>query len=214
MSQLPPPPPFDPLFYASPHVPQKSPRPTSVTVIAILAIIWGSLHVLAMLCTIPQYLGVNLAPNPAMDGIRKDPVLLSVSIFNMAIGLLLGVLVLACGIGALSLKPWSRIWMIRYAVIYFFFAIVSTVFNLLFIQPRMEQAMQTAMPANSPFNAAQFQSMMHIGRYVGVCFAVLFLLWPVAILYYMTRPHVKAAFQGGAPSVGYLTPMQPPPSMG
>lgn len=214
MSQFPTQPPYDPLFYESPPVPQKSPRPTSVTAISVIAIILGSLAILSMLCVIPQYFGLKIMPNSAIDGIRNDPLLFAISLVMMVMGLAFGILILVCGINALSLRPWARVWFVRYAVVYFFYLIISLIFNTVVIRPRVEQAMQSALPANSPLNTPQFQTAMQVSRYTGVCFGILFLLWPAAILYYMTRPHVKEAFARGMSGLGDSPSLPPPPSVG
>ncbi len=200
MSQIPTQPPYDPIFYASPHIQQKSPRPTSVTVIAVLAIIFGSLAVLGALCVLPQSFGLSLRPNPTMDAVRNDPILLSFSIFNQVIQLVFGVVLLITGISALSLKQWARVWMLRYAVAFLVFSILTTILNITVIHPRLQKAISSARPANSPLNTQQVQSILQITHYGGLCFATLFLLWPVAILYYMSRPHVKDAFARGMPA--------------
>jgi len=102
MSQYPPP--YDPLSYASPQYPQ-SRRPASVTTLAVLAIIFGSLGVLGTLCSLPQYLGVNLTPNPVVNRIRDDKLLMAWTIGTLAVGFVLSILELYAGIGSMSLKP-------------------------------------------------------------------------------------------------------------
>src|SRR5438270_11901094 len=107
MSQYPPPPPgypqqppqgyppqygqypqqYAPLPYGGVPPKPHSPRPTSVTVIAILAIVFGSLGVLAMLCSLPQYLGVNFGgANPVRDAVRADKLLWVYTIGTMVLG--------------------------------------------------------------------------------------------------------------------------------
>src|SRR5438552_3185890 len=54
-------PPMPPVGYASAYVRTPDPRPTSVKVISWMAIVFGSLGLLGGLCSIPQYLGVQMS---------------------------------------------------------------------------------------------------------------------------------------------------------
>jgi hypothetical protein len=185
------PPPFDPLPYATPPMPLQPRRPTSVTVIAIIAIIWGSIAVLAMMCAVPQYLGMQFTPNPVMDGIRKDPVLLGFHIASMVIGLALGIILLAGGIISLSLKPMGRTLLIVYAWGSIVTSIPSMILTVAVITPRTFQHVPN-MAANP-----QMAQIMKLSAYGGVALSVVALTWPVLILYFMSRPRVKTAFEEG-----------------
>jgi hypothetical protein len=190
MSQFPPP--NDPLSYASPS---RKARPTSVTVIAILAIIFASLVVLGTLCSLPQYLGVKFSPNPVIDRVRDDSFLLAVSISSMVIGFALAVVELYGGIGLLSLRRSARSLMIGYAWTKLVISIIEIGFTFLLVNPRMEKLIASAVSGGfSP----QMQSMMKMGMYAGTIAAIVFLVWPILILYYLKRPHVEAAFTSGA----------------
>jgi uncharacterized protein YneF (UPF0154 family) len=207
MSQFtpPPPPPPDSLGYATPmHQPNR--RPTVVTVLAILAIIFGSLGVLGGICNIPQYLGVRLMPNPILDGIQKDGVMLTFMLTSLAINLILSVILLIAGIGSLSLKPSSRVWMIRYALIHIVVTAVSLLLGLTFITARNHALMQKTLAANPQLNTPQMKMVLQYSTTGGYCFAIVFLIWPLLILYYMNRPQVKAAFD---PALPPLPPTQP-----
>lgn len=193
MSQYPPPQP--PLGYATAYVPGPDPRPTPVKVIAILAIIFGSFALLGGLCSIPQYLGVQLSPNPMMDAIRDDPVLRNTMIVSMIVSTLIGGLELACGIGALKLKPWARTGLIWYAILNIATTLVSVVLNVLVTNPRMQPLVQKALQTNSQLNTPYMQSAMRIGKYAGYGSAVLVVIWSAVVLRYMNRPDVKAAFE-------------------
>ena len=187
-------PPLDPLNYSTPYIPQPSPRPTSVTVFAVLGIIFGSLGVLGMLCSIPQYFGLQLAPNPMMDGIRKDPLLLTVTLGSLIVGFVMSVWLLVASIGMLSLKTWARKAMVRYGIVYLVTSILSIILSLSVTNPRMRQVTEQSMQSNAQLNTPQMKTIMRYSSYGGVCFAVVFLLWPILIIYFMSKPHVKSAF--------------------
>ena len=159
-------PPIDPLPYATPPMPMQPRRPTSVTVIAIIAIIWGSIAVLAMMCAVPQYLGMQFAPNPVMDGIRKDPVLLGFHIASMVIGMALGITLLAGGIMSLSLKPMGRTLLMVYAWGTIVTSIPSTILTVAVITPRTFQHVPN-MAANP-----QMAQIMKLSAYGGVALSI------------------------------------------
>jgi len=207
MSQFtpPPPPPPDSLGYATP-IQQPNRRPTVVTVFAVLAIIFGSLGALAGICNIPQYLGVRLTPNPILDSMQKDSVILSYMLISLVINLILSVILLTAGIGLLSLKPSSRVWIIRYAVIHIVVTVLGLILSLSFIQSRNQALLQQTLAANPQLNTPQMKAVVQYSAVGGYCFAVVFLIWPLLILYYMNRPHVKAAFD---PALPPLPPTQP-----
>jgi hypothetical protein len=205
-------PPMGPMSYASPQFPTPSPRPTSVTVFAILGIIFGSIGVLAMLCSLPQYLGVQFAPNPIMDGIRKDPLLMSVTIGSLVIGLGLSILELFASIGMLSLRRGARRQFVWYAILYIIVSILSIMLSLAVTNPRMQEVTQRSVQSNPQLNTPQMKAIMQYSSYGGVCMAVVMLIWPILILYFMTRPHVKHAFgeDGSSMPPMSMPPMAPP----
>lgn len=183
-------PPSPPLPYPMPSVPQPGRRPTSVTVISIIAIIWGSLAVLGGLCSIPQYMGVRFGPNPVADAINSDPVVVGFNISAMAVAVVLGIMMLAGGIAALSLKPIGRGLLIVYAIAQIAVSIVSVPVQAAIVYPHMMAAVQSKTGASSPIVAG-----MRIGFGAGLVFGLITLAWPIVILIFMSRPHVKAAFE-------------------
>jgi hypothetical protein len=201
-------PPFQP-DYASYGIRPPNPRPTSVTVIAIIAIIFGSLAVLGFLCSLPQYLGLKIAPNPVMDAMQNDPVIRWFMIITMGIGTVLAIVQLCGGIGALSLKRGSRRALIWYAVLYLIVGVLSLVMNVAVIGRHTQAAVNRSLASNPLINNPTMKTSMQYGTYGGYCFQVVFQIWPILILYFMSRPHVKAAFEGGG-SGGFGAPPAPP----
>lgn len=188
VSYFPPPP---GLPYATPEIPAPSPRPTSVTVLAIIAIVFGSLAVLGTLCSLFPYLGVQFTPNPVIDATRKDPLLLGYNLVSLVLGMVLGAVLLVGGISSLSLKPIGRRLMMGYAVVYLVISIPSAILNVAVITPRLLNHVQNL--GSNP----QLKTVLSYSAYLGVAMVLVFLIWPILILYYMTRPHVKSAFERG-----------------
>ena len=193
-------------------------RPTSVTVLAILGIIWGSFVLLGSLCQTLQFAGVSMDPNnPVVKGMHDDKLLFAWSIVGAVVNLVLGGLLLGGSIKALSLKPLGRSWMIAYSWLDIGFTLISTVVSVAVVMPRIQVVMQSV---NS--NPA-IRSVMQISMWGGFVFALVLLAFPALILYFMSRPNVKEAFLRGmvAPTQqwgGGVPPQQgggyPPPPGG
>jgi hypothetical protein len=194
MSQYPPA--GQPLSYDT--TPRK--RPTSVTVIAVLAIVFGSLGVLGTLCSLPQWMGVSIGPNRVMDEMRKDSVFVTYTIVSMLIGLALAVMELWGGIGALSLKAPARRVLVRFAIADIVVSVLGLIYGLATMGRNLE--LMARVVQSTPGTAAakaQMQQIMQLSFYGGMIGSVVTLIWPVLVLIYMNKPHVKAAFgEGGA----------------
>jgi hypothetical protein len=188
-----------PLDYASASLPAPNPRPTSVTVIAILGIIFGALGILGGLCTLPQYLGMDLTPggNPMIGAVRNDPILIGMTLGGMVLGMLLGGIELFGSVGLLQLKPLGRTLMIVYAIAMIAMAVISLPINILLVNSRM-LAMAASLPATPGMNPAAMTKLIQYSMYGGECWSVVFLIWPALVLYFLNQPAVKLAF-GQAP---------------
>lgn len=192
MSQMPPP--VDMLQYATPL---PKPRPTSVTVIAIIAIVFGGMGVLGGFCALPQFLGVNFGPNP----MAQSRGLLIYSIVNTGVGFVLAIVELFGGIGMLSLKKAARKALVWFAIATIVVSLITLAIYPLVIGPIMEKSMMAAMkttPGGPP--PATATTIMHWASYGGMFGSVLSLIWPILILYFVRRPHVKEAFERGMPA--------------
>jgi hypothetical protein len=197
MSQLPPP--NDPLSYASAGIRIPSPRPTSVTVIAVLAIVFGSIGVLGELCSIPQYLGAGFMPNPVMDAMRADSLLIGILVGSLLVSMLTSVMLLWGGIGAISLKASARKVLVAYAILGIATTVVGLALNFTVTGSRSETAFQKGIQSMPQAQAAMTQKMHVISYYGGIGVSIIYLIWPLLVLYFMNRPHVKSAFEQGMP---------------
>jgi hypothetical protein len=178
-------------------------KPTSVKVISIMAMGFGGLGILGGLCSLPQYLGVQFAPNPMMDAMRADALLNNITIASLIIGVLLAILELASGVGAFQLRPWARKGLIYFAALNLGVTIIGLVLNFTIMGPRMARIIQNTIGSNPQLNTPTMAMAMKVSQYVGYAIQVLTVLWTLIVLYVMTRPHVKAAFAGpGAPPTG------------
>lgn len=191
-----------------------SPRPTSVTVISIFAIILGSLFLLCGGAGVVFQLMVLLSGgrNPFMPGtvggpaavIRTDTATTVYGVITGVINLLIAAAMLAIGIGGLKLRPWARRAMVPFALFIICWATLLTIVQIAWIGPRTiayAQQMQSQMRAPpNPALTGDFAMLMQvIGGIVGwVCWCAL----PVCALIFWRRPAVVSAFEG--------SPAQPP----
>lgn len=176
-------PPFDPTNMYQPEYQQAVPkRPTSVTVLAIIGIILGSLSVLCSpMGLLPYFVQIG-PPNPMIDSVKNDPALFGYMIGSIAVGWVIGLLLLVGSIGALLLKDWARKGLLTYAWIQIVLGVIGFIAMITWFNPRM-----TAAAGSNKAAALGGQ----IGGMIG---AIIGLILPVLILVFMNRPHVKAAF--------------------
>ena len=186
--------------------------PTSVMVVSILGIIYGAVIVLGAPCGI--FLTFHpLTPNPAADALAKDSGYVITVVISSAINFCLGLLLLASSIGSLKLKPWARLGMNVYAVVYVITNFVGTIVAFVFVMPKMADAM-----ANMPPAAAQAAKIVAlIGGVFGFLIALAIAL---IILVTFNRRIARDAFQGIFPAdptnfpVDYHYPDPPLPPEG
>ena len=183
-----------PVDYAAPH---ESPRPTSVSVLAGIGIVLGSLGLLCKLGNGAFSLLIKLPqPNPVLDTIRDNPTIRAIVLVSMLTGSLISLLLLLSSLGSLALKAWARGGMFCYAALALLMTVVEQAVNYYVVAPELERAMRQA-------GAPQVPGMALLSGPIGITIGVLVRLWyPAAIFYYYTRPRVKEAFARGLPGKG------------
>ena len=122
-------------------------RPTSVTVLGILNIIFAAIGVLGFAAWVAMsFMPLNANPkNPCMELIQQDALYAIYTKISVAIGLVASIVLGLAGIGLLMLRPWGRSLSIGYSI----YAIVivfinSAVFYYCFFQAML--AKQAALP--------------------------------------------------------------------
>ena len=214
--------------YQSPQTPTAPLRPTSVTVLAILGIIFGGMGVLCKPLSLAAIFIPQPAPNPAVE-MQKD--MMAFNLANAAVGTAVSVLLLAASIGCLSLKPWARKGMLTYAGLALALTVVGAIITFVWMMPKIQEMQRQMMAQQSAGGTPPPPQMMSIVQSAGTIGAVLgtvgALIYPTCLLYFFTRPNVKSAFGDpsfagaghgappyGAPQPGgyYANqPPQPPP---
>ena len=187
------------------YPPPVNPRPTSVTVLAIIGIVWAALLLLCnSIALIPMFVELGV-PDPVVAGIKADPVAYGWSVASVVARVVLAIALLTGSIGALMLKPVGRAAMLFYAWAIIAISLADVVMSVLVLFPIMRNAL-----GGNPQLASVVMGQQ-IGAIVGILVAM---AYPILVLVFMSKPHVKAAFAGtaaGAPAGAYY---MPPPGAG
>ena len=182
-----------------PYASAISSRPGAITVMSILAIIFGSL---GLLCGLPGLVselimlatgGRNMfAPNvPAMStGIIAFGAVRSVIVLALSAALLAG------GIGGLKVRPWARRLLINWSIAVIVWATINLIVTLVWVNPATADYVRSAQLRTN----AQAAKMM--GSFMGPFQTVMaFIGWalelvlPICFLILWRSPKVVAAFE-------------------
>lgn len=159
-------------------------RPTSALVFAVLHIAFGVMGSLGLLLSLAM---LRLVPNSG----QFDPFAQMGEGFRvfqnvqMVLGGLANVVLIAAGVGLLRLREWARLASLGYAVFAIVAGLVGTAVTMsVVVYPMLQKT-------------GQQQAMVFgvVGGSLGGCLG---LLYPAAILFFLTRPHVVAAFRRAA----------------
>lgn len=201
------------------------PRPTPVTVVAILHFVFGGLGLACALISIgsvalidPQALAQMGGPPPKgqpdpgkiqQDLMHKLEIELPIPNKTFEIGkaifnLLFSILMIISGIGLLQLRPWGRTTSLFYAVASIVFHLAVTVYTAIFVMPvtsrLMKQMFQELQRPNmNPQEAAAMRtmtSMMDLAMWGGLFISLVVLAYPVTVLIIMNLRKTKLAFAG------------------
>lgn len=164
-------------------------RPTSVTVFGILNIIFAVIGFVGILIS-TVFLFMSGSNNPALRIMHENPLFLTWMKLMLPLGILADLVLLAAGIGLLSMKRWGRQASIGYAI----YAIATGVLGMaihffIMVRPLLQEAGRAQGP--EAFGAIGGA----IGGTIGGCFS---LAYPIVLLIFMLRPNMAAAFENTA----------------
>ena len=204
MSNYPPPPgsnsAYPPPGYVPPYASVVSPRPTSVTVMSILAIIFGSLGLLCGLGGLVFQVfalatgGKNpFAPNaPVMN----DTAVVAYGTVMSVIRLGFCGMLLAGGIGGLKLQPWARRTMILWSLALIALATINLLIMLVWVNPVTVAHLKAVQRQTNPQAAQALNSMLGplqmVWAFIGWA---LEMILPSCFLLLWRSPRVVAAFE-------------------
>jgi hypothetical protein len=188
-------------------------RPASVTVVAILQLVFG---VLGLLCHVmtgaTQLVGGTPgfgqpAAQPQGGGMEdlgkrlekaiqeKAPATKALEYATSAINLFLAVLMILSGIGLLTMRSWGWYLTIAYAILSILMTIGLTGYDLAVSLPVTQEALRTIVPKNQ--EEQTFLTIMQVGIYVGVVGPLVWMIYPILILILTARRSVRVALLGG-----------------
>jgi hypothetical protein len=165
-------------------------RPTSVTVMAIIGIIYGAMGFLCSPLALIPYFMTMPQPVPAIDAVKNDQLLFGWTMASLAMGWLLAIFLLIGAVGALGLKQWARQVLIGWAITSALLSIAGICMQAIVIMPRIAEYTRNQ---SGPERAGAAAGGM-IGLVLGVLLGVGI---PGTMLFIMTRPNVKDAFARG-----------------
>jgi hypothetical protein len=128
---------------------------------------------------------------------QKFPAIRPIEAADQGLNLLLCVLLLVCAVGLLRWQAWGRKLSILYAVLSIGSKVFTVVFAYTIIWPLMREYLQ-GFPARSDADEA-FINMLGTFLTVVPFFAVLFVIYPLVVLFVMLSAPIIMAFGGPAP---------------
>ncbi len=180
-------------------------RPTAVTVMGILNIVFGSLSLLCLACSgIILLIMANQSGlgNPVLElfeAMRREiPGYVPVTILSLTLGVLMAVLLIVAGIGLLNMRGWGRVLSIVYGIVTILTQIGAMIYQFAYVNPAMQRVHENLPPAfrggmsgDPTFNAI----MSMLGAILGMVYAIVLLIM-------MLLPGVSAAFGRGGDNSG------------
>ena len=187
------------------------PRPTSVTVMGILNIIFGSLFLLCYLCNGVSLImqssnrggGFGGANDPGVELMNQMqaeiPGFMAYQVGSSLLHLTLSILLLTSGIGLLNMANWARILCIFYAILTILSQIGALIFQLAYVNPAMNRWQQEFIArqgAAGRMGAADPTGNVAMSNVQSVGGAVIGMIYAIVLLVIMLLPSVSAAFAG------------------
>jgi hypothetical protein len=188
----------------------KNRRPTSVVVLGILNIIFGSLGLVCFVCA-----GIGLLVGSGLSsigppGAQNQPNALdqqkymaahitgyvAIEVTRAVIGLVVAAMLLASGIGLLKMRSWARLAGLGYSGVQVILLIAGLLYSIFVLNPVMadyyvEQAKKSPTPTPFTFSPSLFHAIAFL--------VFLFGFWlPLTNLIILLRSNVRAAFARAA----------------
>ncbi|MBN2497910.1 MAG: hypothetical protein JXR96_25170 [Deltaproteobacteria bacterium] len=162
-------------------------RPTSVTVFAVLNIVFGSLGLLGFLFN----LLAQSAVGDLTEVISSHPFLGPWQTVTTVLSGVVSAGLLTIGIGMLSLRPWARTGCIVYGVYGILSSLVAIVVTFVVLKPMLTSM---APELGSGMGSGVGSMVVTTAVASAVIGGLLGMLYPALLWYFMTRPKVKKAF--------------------
>jgi hypothetical protein len=196
------------------------PRPTSVSVISIFAIVLGSLGLMcnAISLVVQAILLTMHGGNPAFHAfapMHNDSAVNAHNFVTGVISLLIAGALLAAGIGGLNLKPIARRGMLQLSVFIIFWATLTVIVQIAWLGPHTLARAQRLQASTTTSSAVAYKTGGEIGVVLGALFGwILFCALPICVLIFWRSPTVVSAFENASlqpPAGTPSAPNWPPP---
>lgn len=145
-------------------------RPTAVTVFGVLNIVFGSMGLLSMPCGMIVIFAMPNVMNPT-EGVKAW------LLFSSMVGFACTILLIVVGIGLLKLRAWARKWCLGYGWFAIVWGVLGTLINVGLMTSGAYGYSDGAMP----------------GAISGVFGGLIGLVYPILLVVFMQKPHVKNA---------------------
>lgn len=177
--------------YAPPPVPGAPPpipakRPASVTVIAILQIIFNALGLLGVLFAVLQLTGVWVQTRGS-EVVSQDSVQRTWGIIRAPVAGIVGVLWIVVCVGLLRVQRWARSTALGLVVVDILLAVVGVVMTIYTYQTGAWDKLIRQQPE-------EVRSIMSISLVLGIVFAIMAVGYYVLLLILLNRKVVVSAF--------------------
>jgi hypothetical protein len=185
-------------------------RPTGVTVIAVLQLIFGGLGLCGTLVGAggqAMRFQASSSTGTAQGTVtqqdfeteleRRAPGYKAVQVTELIVGFVTSGLMIASGIGLLNMRPWGRTTAIVYAALSIAVRIPSVIYSAAFVLPAMNAVLDTLPGANQGPGAAVAQGIK-FGLIFGLVIGFLTIIYPIIVLCVMLNGKVSAAFRKAA----------------
>ncbi|HLX62649.1 MAG TPA: hypothetical protein VKX17_15330 [Planctomycetota bacterium] len=162
-------------------------RPTGVSVIAVLAIVFGILGV----CCAPFVIGqLVIAGDPVHVAMRNNTGLYIYMLGTQSFHWIISIALTAIGFGLWRLSEWARKGAVALAIFTILYQLANTAVYYLLFGSQMMDLMGSS--SGQPVSPEIMKTITYIVTPICMCFVFGIYVW---IAVYLTRPHVKAAFQ-------------------
>lgn len=163
-----------------------SERPTWLTVISVLGMVFGTIGVVFTPFSLLIYFVKIGPPNPVVTMVKGDSFLFAWTIGSAVVGVLLSLLLAVGSLLAYRLKPVARKLLMTYAIAAIVSGVLAIAVNAFVMLPRL---LLEAKSSTNPTVAAGA-----IGGAIGGGVGGLFgMILPIAVLIAVFRPEVKRA---------------------
>jgi hypothetical protein len=174
-------------------------RPASIVAISILVVVLGSLVVLCDGIVLIAFVVTRVSPDPDIAAMQDPYSTAPMRAFNtveVLVGLALGAMLLAGGIGGIKLRPRARKLLVQWAVASLFFqpltCAISLYFAISMTVPAAPQQVITQLGGDG-----QVMTYAYHGPDIGaiLSLAIVSCVLPICVLIFWRRPVVVEAFE-------------------